>query len=68
MSSKKRADSTSVEEDIVPEGIAIHLKDAFTSANDWKNVSQTFIQNNPVAALVGAFFVGLLLSRVARYA
>jgi hypothetical protein len=67
MSPKKQAESNS-EDSVLPEGIAIRLRDAFTSANDWKNVSESFIKTNPMTALAGAFFLGFLLSRVARHA
>ena len=68
MSPKKQNDTTNAEESVLPEGIAIRLRDAFTSANDWKNVSESFIKTSPLTALAGAFFLGFLLSRVARHA
>lgn len=71
MSPKKQAESSSessTEDSVLPEGIAIRLRDAFTSANDWKNVSESFIKSSPLTALAGAFFLGFLLSRIARHA
>ena len=68
MSVKKQLEH--VEEDVsaLGENLAVRFKDALTSANDWKKVSQSYIKESPILCLAGAFLVGFAIAKVARHA
>jgi hypothetical protein len=50
------------------ENIAVRFKDALDSASDWRDSAQSYIKKNPGIALAGAFFLGVIVAKVARHA
>ena len=68
MSVKKHIERSEQDVSDLGEDISVRLKDALTSANDWKDGATNLIKKNPVACLAGAFLVGFALAKVARHA
>jgi hypothetical protein len=68
MPAKKQIERAEQAASELGENIAEHFKTAMDSANDWKDTAQTYIKKNPGIALAGAFFLGVVVAKVARHA